>query len=125
MTKTYIDRESGPAEVTYKIQRPEGGWKRMFNEQERKKLRPMAETLAMLDGNAFFSRSCGEDDIHYENYLPEAHAVYESNGGDTGWASEASFARDLRMIQEDHTLKDAYDKLQVLLALKRKENGNT
>jgi hypothetical protein len=59
-----------------------------------------------------------------ESYLPEAHAIYHSNGGDTGWASECSWVRDLRMIQEDATLRDAYDKLQVLLALKRKENGN-
>lgn len=119
MSVIHIDREAGPKEVTYKIERPDGGWKRNFTESEKNKLSPIAETLAMMDGNAFFTNS----DV-VESYLPEAHAIYESNGGDTGWASECSWLRDWRMIQEDTTLKDAYDKLQVLLALKRKENGN-
>lgn len=120
MSVVHVDREAGPMEVSYKIERPDGGWKRNFDDAEKQKLLPIAETLAMMDGNAFFT---------FENwcdsYLPEAHALYESNGGDTGWASECSWLRDLRFIQEDATLKDAYDKLQVLLALKRKENGNT
>jgi hypothetical protein len=77
----------------YHIDKPEGGWKRDFTDAEKAKLRPMAETLAMLDGNAFFGSDIGEGREWYESYLPEAHAVYESNGGDTGWAGEASFAK--------------------------------
>ena len=119
MKMIHVDREQGPMETSYKVQRPSGGWKRNFNEQERAKLLPIAETLAMMDGNAFFSI-----DNVIDGYLPEAHAIYESNGGDTGWASHCSWVHDSRMIQEDITLKDIYDKLQVLLALKRKENGN-
>lgn len=119
----HIDREAGPREVTYKVQRPEGGWKRNFTDEDKQKLLPIAETLAMMDGNAFLTNPGVA-----ESYLPEAHAIYESNGGDTGWASECSWiqnlCKNLRMIQEDATLQDAYDKLQVLLALKRKENGN-
>ena len=124
MADTYIDREAGPLAVTYKIERPSGGWKRNFNHLEKEKLRPIAETLAMLDGNAFFSIGCGETHMHFENYLPEAHAVYESNGGDLGWAGRASWVDDIVLINEDATLKDCYDKLQVLLALKRKKNGD-
>lgn len=119
MSVTHVDREAGPKEVTYKIERPDGGWKRNFDDAEKQKLLPIAQTLAMMDGNAFFTH-----DSFAEGYLPEAHAIYESNGGDAGWASECSWVKELRMIQEDATLKDAYDKLQVLLALKRKENGN-
>lgn len=78
----------------YHIDKPEAGWKRDFTEQEKAKLRPIAETLAMLDGNAFFGTSVGEDGKEwFEMYLGEAHAIYESNGGDGGWAGEASFAK--------------------------------
>lgn len=78
----------------YAISKPNGGWRPLatISADERKKLRPIAETLAMLDGNAFF----GDMPPHstwYEGYLPAASAIYEENGGDTGWAGEASFAK--------------------------------
>lgn len=63
-----------------------------FTDDEKVKLRPIAETLAMLDGNAFFTaKSDGRE--HYEFYLPDSAEIYESNGGDAGWAGEASFAK--------------------------------
>lgn len=80
--------------MAYRINMPENGWraKDSFSEQERNKLRPIAETLAMLDGNAFFTM--GDDGNWWaDQYLPEAHALYEANGGDKGWAGEASFAK--------------------------------
>ena len=120
MSKIYIDPPSQHAKIVYEIEEPDGGWRRVFTDEDKQKLRPIAETLAMMDGNAFF----GIDPDHYESYLTEADAVYRSNGGDDGWASTASWIQDIRTIQEDPTLKDAYDKLQVLLTLKRKENGN-
>lgn len=78
----------------YHVEKPEGGWRdrASFTPEEKAKLRPIAETLAMLDGNAFFGMEHGGGE-HYEGYLPEAHALYEANGGDTGWAGEASFAK--------------------------------
>jgi hypothetical protein len=120
VTKVYIEPPDTRAKIVYEITEPDGGWRRVFDDETKQKLRPIAETLAMLDGNAFF----GIDPDHYEDYLTEADAVYRNNGGDDGWASTASWVQDLKIIQEDATLKDAYDKLQVLLALKRKENGN-
>lgn len=117
MSVVHVDREAGPMQVSYKIERPQGGWKRNFTDEEKAKLLPIAETLAMMDGNAFFTMP----EIA-ESYLPEAHAIYESNGGDSGWAAECSWVRDLRMIQEDATLRDAHDKLQMLLELKRKHD---
>jgi len=78
----------------YHVTEPEGGWKREFSDDEKAKLRPIAETLAMLDGNAMFGNTDGKGREWYEMYLPEAHAIYEGNGGDGGWAGEASFARE-------------------------------
>lgn len=79
---------------------PSGGWRdwRSFSEAEAHKLRPVAETFAMLDGNAFFvtrgvDGGIQEDHQSWRQYLPEAHALYEANGGDGGWAQHASFAK--------------------------------
>jgi hypothetical protein len=82
----------------YIVPEPEAGWKPLasFTVAEKAKLRPVAESLAMLDGNAFFTVDAGEGREWYEGYLAEAHAVYEANGGDNGWAGEASFAKTLK-----------------------------
>ncbi len=85
-------------ERAYEVDRPEGGWKKTFTEIEKKKLRPIAETLAMRDGNAFFGSPTEKE--WYEYYLPEAHAIYESNGGDSGWAGLASFAKPYVKTEE-------------------------
>jgi len=77
----------------YRIDPPKGGWQLEFTDEEKAKLRPIAETLAMLDGNAFFGNSTERDGRiieWYEQYLPEAAALYNGNGGDNGWAGESS-----------------------------------
>jgi len=83
---------------TYKIHEPKDGWPKVkdMSEMEIEFLRPVAETLAMLDGNAFLShmRADREDQTlrpWFTQYLPEAKALYESNGGRGGWAGYASF----------------------------------
>lgn len=64
----------------------------MFPAGVRERLRPMAETLAMIDGNAFFGiLPEGEPDF-WEYYVPLAHSIFQANGGLEGWAGEASFA---------------------------------
>lgn len=80
--------------LPYYVKKPESGWRKPeeMSAKEKAKLRPIAETLAMLDGNAFFGNDV-EDREWYEGYLGEAHALYESNGGDSGWAGLASFAK--------------------------------
>lgn len=105
--------------MAYEVESPTDGWQTEFDEDYAKHLRPIAETLAMLDGNAFFAM--GE---HWRHYLSDADAVFRNNGGWDGWAGQASWLQEFSMIQKDPTLKDAYDKLQMLLALKRKEDGN-
>ena len=77
----------------YRVEMPEGGWRESFTPEEKDKLRPVAETLAMLDGNAFFTMDLPDGKEWYEAYLGEASALYEANGGDAGWAGEASFSR--------------------------------
>lgn len=65
-------------------------------EEEKPKLRPIAEILAVLAGNAFFYMTTDEngDDTWYENYLPEAKFIYEEyGGGDKGASGEMSFSK--------------------------------
>lgn len=83
-----------PPARRYDLDEPAGGWRAedSFEDAEKAKLRPIAETLAMLDENAFFGLSGtrrGSD--WYEKYLPEAAALYDANGGDAGAAGLASF----------------------------------
>jgi hypothetical protein len=94
--------------------------KKKFTEKEKEKLRPIAETLAMMDGNAFFGVSIDDDgeDIWYESYLPEAYAIYKANGGDKGWASELSWIKEAK--HENESVREAYQHWQLLKILARK-----
>jgi len=85
-----------PPARRYDLDEPAGGWRTedSFGEAEKAKLRPIAETLAMLDENAFFGLSgTRRHSDWYEQYLPEAAALYEGNGGDTRAAGLASFIK--------------------------------
>lgn len=75
------------------IEKPKSGWKTTSSKNYKKILRPIAETLALLDGNAFFGVETDKNgqDIWYEQYLPQAKVLYENNGGRHGWAGFASF----------------------------------
>lgn len=86
------------ARPAYSIAEPEGGFRAhgSFTPGEKAKLRPIAETLAMLDGNAFFGMAAGDHEDWSDQYLPEAAALYEANGGDGGWGGKASFATAIR-----------------------------
>lgn len=79
---------------TYVVRRPEDGWRKResFTAREKLKLRPIAETLAMLDGNAFFGSTKDEagNDTWYEGYLAQAASVWDANGGDNGWSGASS-----------------------------------
>jgi hypothetical protein len=116
----------------YVIEQPDTGFRRAssFTPEEKKALRPVAETIAMLDGNAFFGLQRGDDgdDVHYEQYLGEAHALVEANGA---WSALTSMARQgqplpddiriagtvpIRMIGEDRIV-DLVDSPSVILSL--------
>jgi len=87
--------ERDQCQASYRIAAPDGGWRAVgsFSGPEKRRLRPIAETLAMLDGNAFLSFRNPAGGEWYEQYLPEAHALFEASGGIGGWAGEASFVR--------------------------------
>ena len=94
--------------------------KRKFTDLEKRQLRPIAEVLAVLDGNAFFGISTndrGEDDW-YEQYLPEAWLIFKSNGKDGGWIQETSWMKQLD--HENEGVKDAFNQWQLLKQLSRK-----
>jgi hypothetical protein len=93
--------------------------KKKFSKKEKEKLRPIAETLAMMDGNAFFGMSIDEDgeDNWYENYLTEAWRIYRANGGDKGWASGASWIKEQK--HENESVKDAWQQWQLLKILSK------
>ena len=70
--------------LTYNLPPPRSGWRQVgtFDDDEKELLRPIAETLAMLSGNAFFGLTTDADgeDVLYEEYLPQAAVLYESAG---------------------------------------------
>jgi hypothetical protein len=94
--------------------------KKKFTQKEKIKLKPIAETLAIMDGNAFFGISIDEEgeDIWYESYLVEAWRIYRANGGDKGWASGASWIKEQK--HENESVKDAYRQWQLLKILCKK-----
>lgn len=69
---------------TYDLPAPPEGWRSItsFSEEEKALLRPIAETIAMLSGAAFFGLTTDDDgsDLLYEDYLPQAAALYASAG---------------------------------------------
>lgn len=94
--------------------------KHKFTTKEKAMLRPIAETLCLLDGNAFFGISCDDngEDTWYEQYLPEAYVIWKANGGKTGWASELSWCKDTK--HENKSVREAYQHWQLLKILARK-----
>lgn len=79
--------------VTYILAPTKDGWRDIssFDEEEKDLLRPIAETIAMLSGNAFFGMNTDSDgnDLLYEEYLPHAAALYASAGQNASLTSIA------------------------------------
>jgi hypothetical protein len=94
--------------------------KRKFTQKEKDLLRPIAEVMAIMDGNAFFgmTRDDAGEDTWYEQYLPEAYAIYKSQGKNGGWIQETSWAKDAQ--HENESVKDAYQNWRLLKILSRR-----
>jgi len=94
--------------------------KKKFTQKEKDLLRPIAEVMAIMDGNAFFgmTRNDAGEDTWYEQYLPEAYAIYKSQGKNGGWIQETSWAKDAQ--HENESVKDAYQNWRLLKILSRK-----
>lgn len=86
-----------------------------FTREEKAMLRPIAETLALLDGNAFFSMTYENGTEHYEQYLPEAYSLFENNGGIDGWSGEMSWVRVLK--NDSPAVVEALTSLKIALSL--------
>lgn len=105
--------EAAPKQVTYTVDIDPKYIGYEFTDKDYQKLRPICEVLAMLDGNAFFDR-----DEFWRSYIVEAKCLYESNGGDQGWASMAEFAKIYLALEKDPELKELYDQFKFLATLK-------
>jgi hypothetical protein len=94
--------------------------KRKFTQKEKDLLRPIAEVCAIMDGNAFFgmTRNDQGEDTWYEQYLPEAWAIYKAQGKNGGWINQTSWAMDSQ--HENTAVKDAYEQWRLLKLLSRK-----
>jgi len=99
---------------------PKSSKKKKFTQKEKDLLRPIAEVIAILDGNAFFGMTRNEmgEDTWYEQYLPEAWAIYKAQGKNGGWIQETSWAKDTQ--HENDSVKDAYLNWRLLKLLSRK-----
>ena len=91
---------------------PTGGWRRVFPAQYIRQIKPIAETLALMNHDS--PRA-------YKSYLQEADAVLRN---ERVHEDMPSWLRQHGMMQEDPVMAELWNKLQVLLALKEDENGN-
>lgn len=94
---------------------PRARRKKRFTEKEKIMLRPIAEVIAVLDGNGFFGmiRDAAGRDTWYEQYLPEAWLIYKSNPGviqGTSWYLD-------HLSHENVTVSDAYNNWRLLKLL--------
>jgi L-rhamnose mutarotase len=99
-------------QAIFEIVIPPGGWRRVFSQEYIKQIRPIAETLAVMDGVTISD---------YQSFLQEADAVYRLH---MDQPDEFSWVAQNRKMSEDPVCRELWNKLQVLLALKGKENGN-
>ena len=111
MVDLYIDTPLSRSRA-YTITVPNGGWRRHFPVSYIRQIRPIAETLALMNHDS---------PKVYEAYLQEADAVLrnEQVHGDM-----PSWIRQHCTMQEDPVMSELWNKLQVLIALKEDKNGN-
>lgn len=93
--------------------------KRKFTAREKTILRPIAETLAILDGNAFWGLSVDQsgEDNWYEQYLPEAWMVYR--GSSAGVIKGTSWYQD-HVDHENDSVEDAYCQWRLLKMISKR-----
>lgn len=93
---------------------------RKFTEEEKRLLRPVAEVLCMLDGNAFFAAELSDGREWYEQYLPEAAALYFQNGYGDGFKA-VSWLKEQE--HENDSVRAAYESWRMMKTLS-KTNDN-
>ena len=114
------DTTPDPHIVRYECVVPNSLLNRTFSDEEKRWLRPICETLAMLQGNAFFGIDpLDEKNDWYEQWLPEAAAIFYGNGGPTGWAGETSWMKDTK--HESKSVEHAWKAWKALKTLSRSD----
>lgn len=88
-----------------------------FTDEEKFQLRPIAETLAMLDGNAFFGAMIDNGREWYEQYLPDAWSLWMNNGGDTGWPAGTAWMAETQLRKDTPALASVWEQYQLMLKL--------
>jgi hypothetical protein len=107
----------GPFDRSYTFTVDAKWIKKDWSDEEKTLLRPIAETLAMLDGNAFFLHILPDGREWYEQYLAEAATVFYENGGQTGCAGAASWV--LEQKHENDAVKEAYKNWKTIKILSK------
>ena len=102
--------DKGPFSRSYSISVDPKWIKNEWSAEEKELFRPIAETLAMLDGNAFLSHKLPDGRDWYEQYLSEAATIFEENGGLTGHAGTASWVTN--QTHENKSVEYAYKNWQ-------------
>jgi len=105
--------------IRYENHVPHSMINRSYSDEEKRWLRPICETLAMLQGNAFFGFDAIDNREWYEQWLPEAAAIFYGNGGSTGRAGEASWMKDLK--HETASVEKAWQAWKTIKALSQTE----
>jgi hypothetical protein len=96
--------------------------KKKFTAEEKRILRPIAEVIAIMDGNAFFGlqKDDNGNDTWYEQYLVEAWMIASHKNKINGWVCETSWVKD--MTHENPSVEEAYNNWQLLKILSRSNN---
>lgn len=88
-------------------------------------IRPIAEVLAMLDGNAFFGTGSSDpedaDGEWWMQYAADAIVLWEANGGVNGWAG-LSFLGDI-IKHENEQVKEAFENWLMLKKISRSQKN--
>jgi len=101
MSKDVYFDDYNKKEMTFTIVQPDGGWRRVFTQDYIQEIRPVAETLAMIDKHP--TRD-------YALYLHEADAIYRFRVGEASWIQDS----------EDPVINDLLQQIKLIKRLKGK-----
>jgi hypothetical protein len=106
-----------PRLIRYENMVPLEFLRREYSDEEKKWLRPICETLAMLSGGEFTGAELRNGKEPYEQWLPEAAAIFYANGGSSGRAGHASWMKDL--THESKNVERAWTEWRTIKSLSR------
>jgi hypothetical protein len=111
----HINPTNGVVTRRYEIQIYEEDLDHQFTAEEKAILRPIAEIIAILDGNAFFGMDLLDGKEWYEQYLPEAKSIFDATGGYNGAIMNTSWV--LEMNPTNPAVREAYHAYKTIKGL--------